>query len=134
VTDPKPVTSDVSEYRAPVDVKYQVRLAGLSWWSRKTLGGMELVVSRHTIEVRLRSRTAGRLLGNTWVFDPSQTRVEVSREPAPRLLSRPWIVLSSGRDGKAQAVGLAASGAMEDIWGALVASGATADSAPPEPG
>lgn len=63
------------DYRAPVDVKYQLSSGR---WSFKTLGAMEIVVGPSVIEVVINPRIAGVVLGSEWFSGPVKLNAKLA--------------------------------------------------------
>jgi hypothetical protein len=117
-------------YEAPVDVKVIVNSGA---WSRKTLGGMELIVREDSFQVTLFGPALGGILGSEWYFVARETTVEVSDVPSPSVSSRNWMVITEREADKEVklAVATKADMSLSELWNALTLVGAQAISLPP---
>jgi hypothetical protein len=115
-------------YSADVDVKV-MRDSGA--WSRKTLGFMELVIRKNSIEISHTTSNLGGFLGNGWYFDAGETTIESTQAPSLSIYPREWIVLSGINDGKRCQLAIAAKGMLGEMWLELTSAGAQPVSLPP---
>ena len=95
------LTPTAPVFRAAVQAKVRLDPGG---WSRKTMGGMRVLIASDVIEVVLVFRRLGRLLGSDYVLPVATVRARRTRLRSDPL-RREWIVLS-GHDG-GRAVSLA---------------------------
>ena len=103
-----------------------------SGWSRKTLGGMELIVRTDAIQLSLVFPALGGFLGSEWHFKAPQTTIEVSQAPSLRIYPRTWIVLRGRQLDKEAEVAVSPRDHLREAWDALVTGGATPVGPPPD--
>jgi hypothetical protein len=82
-------------YRCGVEAKCWEHVFRWSYWSPKTLGGMQLVVKPSAVEVVLKQPFRKFGFDTEWIFDARRTSMVMSRAPSPRILNREWIVLTA---------------------------------------